>query len=758
MRRKQQQIRARRGRQAGNQANSRKGCPGLRKFKNLVIGGIENKIFNLILVAVILITVTGFLVTDYQNRVLSGLTAETSVRQREAIGEITDSVMDQVIDQNMDRIIGMEAYIADEMFRELKNRVQIMAEYAVGLLRNTGDIEPRAYGRPDASLEGRLAPKMLLAEGIDPDDPEVQRKLGLLANMSEAMKVMCFADEAKNAYLTTTDGLTLMVDTVGAGWVAQDGSPLAYDGRTRYWYRQAVEAGETIFTDVEIDRPTGNLCVSCAMPVYREDNGELVAVVSSDLFLNEMQEKVFSSVSEGGTVIIVNQDGHVILSPSEDGTFRVYASDEAEDLRQNENAELAAFVADAMQAKTGIRPLTVDGKDYYVSGVPMETVGWTLIAAFDREVARQPARMLQESYKQIEGEATAAYREKKAGTRRFASILLAALMVLMLVVALFLGKRIVRPLNRIIKRISDISETDMEFKMEDAYRTGDEIQVLAESFAAVSHKTVEYVHEVTRITAEKERIGTELHMANQIQNSMLPQVFPPFPDRPELDIYASMTPAKEVGGDFYDFFMIDDDHLCLVMADVSGKSVPAALFMMISKVILQSCAMLGQSVSEILNKTNEALCSNNQVEMFVTVWLGILEISTGKMTAANAGHEYPAIRRADGGFELFRDKHGFVVGGMPQMKYKGYELQLNPGDKLFVYTDGVPEATNAENELFGTDRMIDALNRDPDASCRQVLLNVRSAVDDFVQDAEQFDDLTMMCLEYKGTKNNPQPA
>ena len=192
------------------------------------------------------------------------------------------------------------------------------------------------------------------------------------------------------------------------------------------------------------------------------------------------------------------------------------------------------------------------------------------------------------------------------------------------------------------------------------------------------------------------------------------------------------------------------------MADVSGKSVPAALFMMISKVILQSCAMLGQSVSEILNKTNDALCSNNQVEMFVTVWLGILEISTGRMTAANAGHEYPAIKRAGGLFELFRDKHGFIVGGLPKMKYKEYELQLNPGDKLFVYTDGVPEATSADNELFGTDRMIDALNTDPDASCEQVLLNVRSAVDGFVKEAEQFDDLTMMCLEYKGKKGDRQ--
>ncbi|MBQ4486610.1 MAG: serine/threonine-protein phosphatase [Oscillospiraceae bacterium] len=186
------------------------------------------------------------------------------------------------------------------------------------------------------------------------------------------------------------------------------------------------------------------------------------------------------------------------------------------------------------------------------------------------------------------------------------------------------------------------------------------------------------------------------------------------------------------------------------MADVSGKGIPAALFMMISKTILQSCAMLGVSVAEILERTNEAICSNNQVEMFVTVWLGVLEISTGRLTAANAGHEYPVIRRAGGDFELIKDKHGFVIGGMEGSRYKSYELQLCPGDRLFLYTDGVPEATDANEEMFGNERMLAALNSDPEADPEGILKNVRSAVNDFVRDAEQFDDLTMLCIEYRG--------
>lgn len=242
---------------------------------------------------------------------------------------------------------------------------------------------------------------------------------------------------------------------------------------------------------------------------------------------------------------------------------------------------------------------------------------------------------------------------------------------------------------------------------------------------------------------------TELNMAREIQTSLLPSIFPAFPDRKEFDLYASMDPAKEVGGDFYDFFLIDENHLGVVIADVSGKGVPAALFMMISKTVVQNFAMLGIGAAEVLNKANEALCAQNKMKMFVTTWIGILELSTGKMTCANAGHECPVICH-DGKYNLFKDKHGFVLGGLSGMKYKEYEIQLEKGDKLFVYTDGVTEATNANDEFFGAGRMVDALNSNVEASPEEVLRIIRESVDEFVGAAEQFDDLTMLCLEYRG--------
>jgi len=338
-------------------------------------------------------------------------------------------------------------------------------------------------------------------------------------------------------------------------------------------------------------------------------------------------------------------------------------------------------------------------------------------------------------------------------------ILTAALFtaVIILIYMFNTQRYLIRPIERIVagsdafvkKMQSNAAPEELVFE-DVRVDSGDELQLLAENVKSLADGVASYMTNLQAATSERERIGTELSLATRIQASMLPNTFPAFPDRPEFDIYAYMDPAKEVGGDFYDFFLVDDDHLCLVIADVSGKGVPAALFMMASKIILANNAKMGKSPAQILTDANSAICSKNNEQMFVTAWLGILELSTGRLTAANAGHEYPALKHKDGSFELLRDRHSFVIGGMDDTKYTEYTLTLEPGAKLFVYTDGVPEATSAEKELFGTERMLTALNEDAGASPEQLLKTVRRAVDGFVKDAEQFDDLTMLCVEYKG--------
>ena len=732
-----------------NRLVGKRGPSVLSKLRKFIFGSIRNKLFLLILMTVFLIAVSFFAVSEYHNRMISDLNTETGRKQKQSIAEITDSVMTEDIRNNLERVTQLEAMATDEIFRDAISRVSLLAQSASRLYAQAGHVSLRSYAGPDPLLDGQLSAMVIFADNVDRSDPDVQTAVGTVANLTDMTLTICRTFGTDNMYIALPEGAFLSVSRNSASWFTPDGSLLSYDARSRFWYKQAVEAGDLIFTDVETDANTGKLSLVCAMPVYGPDNN-LRAVVGTDLFLDSMQETMQASEQEGGYHLVINYDGHVVVSSMEDTEFTVHTSEFASDLRQSDNTELAAFIRRAMEGPTEAHLVHLSSGAYYMTGEPVDTVGWTMISVLREDIAARSAVMLMEGFSEIDEEAVQQFQEKNDQAMLIIGAVLIAHLVILSLGALWQSRKIVKPLNTMSERISGMGEDQIEFRMEDAYRTGDEIEVVADSFARLSRKTVDYVEQVRTATAEKERIGAELSMAAMIQSSMLPHIFPPFPDRKEFDLYAVMDPAKEVGGDFYDFFFIDPDHLCLVIADVSGKGIPAALFMMNSKVILQNCALLGRTVEEILADTNDAVCSNNQAEMFVTVWIGILELSTGRLTAANAGHEYPVLMRAGGAFELYKDRHGFVIGGMAGVKYRQYELQLNPGDKIFVYTDGVPEATNADHELFGTERMVEALNETKDAGPEGILCGVRHAVDSFVKDAEQFDDLTMLCLEYKG--------
>lgn len=285
--------------------------------------------------------------------------------------------------------------------------------------------------------------------------------------------------------------------------------------------------------------------------------------------------------------------------------------------------------------------------------------------------------------------------------------------------------------------------------------TGDEIEFLADDIKSMSDSVREYMINLRNITSEKERLGAELNVATKIQEGVLPREFPPYPDHKEFELYASMKPAREVGGDLYDFFMVDDDHIALVIADVSGKGIPAALFMMISKLLIKNYTKEDwKSTSAILSKVNDQLCERNRMEMFVTVWLAVIDLKTGKGIASNCGHEHPALKHASGGYELLKYRHSPALGMMPGIKIEEHEFELKPGDCLFIYTDGVPEATNSDSEFWGTERMISALDKADEKSAdtlpESVIKSVSASIDAYTSGAEQFDDVTMLCFEYKG--------
>ncbi len=718
----------------------------MRIIRGIKIGGLQQRIFTLVLffIAALIVIYTTAAISMQKN--LSNTVGEAGVEQQAAITAVSEQSMEAVLNSSMTQTTALQAYIADDLFADVRTDVLTLQAFATELFAHGDIFDAHPFYEPDAAKDGVATVQVQYAEGVDPAKSE---DLALVANMSEVMLAMFRnSDKLSSCFVALPDGCILYVDDRSGSYFEEDGTVVNFDSRERPWYLRAVEEGGLIFTGVELDAFTDIAGLVCAAPVYHD--GELAAVVGADIFLTSVNDYVESKASEGSFVCVVSDSGQMLFSPAQEGIFKVGLSSEAPDLRKNENMALAGLVERALQENTAVELMRVDGKDRYICGVPLPTVGWAVLSVVDKELTDQPTEAMLASYDEINAGAQGIFRRDAKRSIRTVVILTAVVLVLACSAALILASRIVKPIERMTKRINTLSEEDSVFRMEDAYRTGDEIEFLADSFASISQRTKEYIAQITSITAEKERIGTELELATRIQADMLPNIYPAFPERSEFDIYASMDPAKEVGGDFYDFFLIDEDHLCMVIADVSGKGVPAALFMMASKIILSNNAMMGKSPAQILTDTNAAICSNNREEMFVTVWLGILELSTGKLTAANAGHEYPALKRAGGRFELYKDKHDFVIGGFDDTVYGEYTLTLEPGAKLFVYTDGVAEAMDGGRRQFTTERMLETLNASLGASPEDTLKSIREAVNRFVGDAEQFDDLTMLCFEYKG--------
>ena len=364
---------------------------------------------------------------------------------------------------------------------------------------------------------------------------------------------------------------------------------------------------------------------------------------------------------------------------------------------------------------TGYLPLYIDGKLYLIIGLSYD---WTQFNTMLLNTLTNEMKL------------------------SFAIIMLTELIIL---ISIYF--RAVRPVQIIHSTVRDyIPSKDSNCAIEklNKIRVHNELGMLADNIKELALEIDRYTEENIRLAGEREHAAAELELAAGIQDGMLPK---DFPAHEQYEMFATMQPAKEVGGDFYDFFPVDDDHLALIIADASGKGVPAALFTMVTKAFLKKNLLDGLSPAQALQETNKAVMDSNSAKMFITVWVGIYEISTGHLTAANAGHEYPIIRQPDGDFTLYKEPHGLVLGFMPDFLYQNYELDIAPGGTLFVYTDGAPEATNASEELFGTDRMLGALNREPDAAPEALVRLMEQAIDEFVGAASQFDDLTMLVIK-----------
>ena len=335
-------------------------------------------------------------------------------------------------------------------------------------------------------------------------------------------------------------------------------------------------------------------------------------------------------------------------------------------------------------------------------------------------------------------------------------LIICAFVYLDLCIMHLLKKYVVVPVKEEEEAVVDymeVKDTSSTIEKLSKIDSKNELESLARNFSSMVTELDRHVEHIREMAAEQERIGAELNVAKQIQAGMLPSVFPPYPDRHEFNLYASMAPAKEVGGDFYDFFFVDEDRIMLVIGDVSGKGVPAALFMAISKTIIRNRALTSDSLSELIEQTNRTLCDGNEESMFVTIWIALINLKTGQVKSVNAGHEDPAIRRAGGSYELDIYPHDMVLGLIPDAgPFEEREFTLYPGDSIYVYTDGVPEAVNMNEEFLGCDRMLEALNSDPERNVEDTITGMTRAIEEFASGADRFDDITMVCFKYKGSE------
>ena len=531
-----------------------------------------------------------------------------------------------------------------------------------------------------------------------------------------------------------------------------------YDPRLRPWYQAAQEANKPLFSDVyaDIDVDENGLLyqvVGCSAPYY--DANGFAGVVGLDMSNADINKAVVQTgIGERGFSFVLNNKGQVIISAQKDGIFA--AKEDAPDLRHDKNTALADTVKSMVAGERGVNLVKINGEDYYIAFAPMPSIGWSFATLIREEEILNSVEQSQTYFADKINDFQDKLSHEYTIMFSIAVFLLAILLGVFIYFSNKLSARFVKPILQLSDNVREIAGGNLDKKITDI-NTGDEIEHLAVCFNAMTDELQNYMNNLKKVTADKERIATELNVAKDIQRGMLPGIFPPYPDKKEFDIFATMDAAKEVGGDFYDFYLLDEDHLVVTIADVSGKGIPASLFMVISKTILKNFAVFMnddaeinhvEDFAEVMTRANNQLCQGNEEMMFVTVFLGMLNIKTGRFIYVNGGHNPPIIyHHAERRCEYLNVKKNFVLGGMEDMHFVQQEIQLLHGDMIFMYTDGVNEAMNEKKEEYSSERLLNFMNKtNCDMNLTELLKAVKNDVAEHVGNAEQSDDMTMMAL------------
>lgn len=494
------------------------------------------------------------------------------------------------------------------------------------------------------------------------------------------------------------------------------------------WYRLPKATGKKVWTEPYLDEGSGRmLMTSCSLPFFAGtgDARRLRGIVVADVSLAWLTEIVTSiKVLKTGYSFLVSKNGTLLAHPVKESIVKETVFSGAFARKNPAQGEIGRKM---VRGESGFTPYTDSrGVKSWMYYAPVTSTGWTLAVVFPEDEL---------------------FAEVRSLTATLALMGLVGVLLLAAAVAL-IARSITAPLQALARATQVIASGDFDADLPPV-GSRDEVGQLTGAFIAMNRALKEYIRNLTETTAAKERIQSELNLASDIQASLLPRLFPAFPDRPEFDIYASMDPAKEVGGDFYDFFFIDRNNLCFLIADVAGKGVPAALYMMVAKTLLKSEGQRLGEPDRILSYVNNVLAADNDSCMFATVFCAILHIGSGELRYANAGHNPPLVMDSRG-IRYLVLKPGFVLGPMEDTAYETERLTLQPGDTLFLYTDGVTEATNAADELYGEPRLLNALRQGPKEGLTEMIHNIRGDVTRHADGAPQSDDVTMVAITYRG--------
>jgi sigma-B regulation protein RsbU (phosphoserine phosphatase) len=641
------------------------------------------------------------------------------------------------------RLASHQAALSNALFDRVEGEVGILSDFATRLWR-----VPSCHleGSWPEETEDRISPSSakpwVLAPGVKPE--EVREELAR-SRPIETLFITLFSNDPNldSLYLGTETGLFR-----GYPWMA--GLDPSYDHRKRGWYMKALDQEYAVWSDTYVHAVTKELIVTCSRAFF-SPLGKAAGVVEADVTLKIMNERITSShIGKLGYAFLIDNMGKVISRPGlSAGDARWDETYRTENLLEKGNPALRRVVQAMIAGKTGFARCNFEGEDTYIGYAPISSTGWSMGIVIPYKQVMEP---VMDAEKRILEETQGAERHidrEMANTLRTLGLYFAAMILVVILVAFRLSSRITRPILALDEGARQVGGGNLDYRVR--LRTGDELERLADSFLKMTQDLKIYIRDLKETTAAKERIESELSVAHDIQMGILHKIFPPFPERHEFDIYATLEPAREVGGDLYDFFFLDDDNLCLSVGDVSGKGVPASLFMAITQTLIKSKASRGLMPNTVLSRVNEDLSMDNPSFMFVTLFLGILNIRTGKLIYSNGGHNPPYWIRNSGQVLTLESTQGMALGVVEGFAYQSRELVLQAGESLFLYTDGVTEAMNEKAELFSEQRLEGAIRKLRQKPVREFISGISREVEEFSKGVPQADDMTMIVLKFYGT-------